>query len=74
MTHFIHIALSTHWTEEIRIHHAVVPMVFISLLFCWAACCAGFYSNILVKMNTPYGIAQLLSTVKFNIKSEDQGN
>ena len=52
--HLIHSALSALWAKEIRIHCAVVSVVLVSLLFCGVACCASFYSNILVKMNTPY--------------------
>lgn len=74
-THCVHVALSALWAEEIRIHHAIVPVVFVSLLFCQAAWCAGFYSKVLGKMSTLYSyVPQLLPTVKFNVKSEEQGN
>ena len=60
-THFIHPALSALWAEEIGVHCAVVSVVFVSLLFCGVACCAGVLSNALVKMNTPYGCYPLRS-------------
>lgn len=75
-THFIHTALSALWAEEIRIHCAVVSTVLVSLLFCWVAWCAGFYSNILVKKKWTLHTAspQLIPTVKFNVKSGEQEN
>ena len=60
-THFIHSTLSALWADEIRVHCAVVSVVFVSLLFCGVACYAGVHSNALVKMNTPYGCYPLRS-------------
>lgn len=69
-TRLIHSALPALWAQEIRVHRAVVSMVFVSLLFCAVACCASFYSNILVKMNTPYS-CYLLWTLTLNQESQE---
>lgn len=69
-TRLIHSALPALWAQEIRVHCAVVSTVFVSLLFCAVACCASFYSNILVKMNTPYS-CYLLWSLTLNQESQE---